>query len=233
MTDISSYLKKELLAQGADLVGFGDLSELPAQLRANLPVGICTAVKYPKEVIRGIAELPTREYFNWYNELNERLDKIVTHGAKVLQDAGHRALAKTREQVGYKEGDCETLLPHKTAATRAGLGWIGKCALLVTPEYGSMVRLSVILTDAPLDCARPVNASRCGSCTACVSACPGGAVLGANWSLGTPREAIFDPVKCLETALARTKQSFGEARSVCGKCIEICPYTRRYLNQED
>ena len=232
MSGISAFLRSELLSQGADLAGFGDLSGVPGELRAGLPVGVCVAVKYPKEVIRGIAELPTREYLNWYNELNERLDCIVTHGAKVLREAGYQALAKTREQVGYKEGGYETLLPHKTAATRAGLGWIGKCALLVTPQYGSMVRLSVILTNAPLNCAKPMNESQCGSCEACVKACPGGAVTGKAWSLGTPREVIFNPVKCLETALARTKMSFGEARSICGKCIEVCPYTRKYLRKE-
>ena len=47
----------------------------------------------------------------------------------------------------------QTALPHKTIATRAGIGWIGKSALLVTAKYGSAIRLSSILTDTPIETA--------------------------------------------------------------------------------
>ncbi|MCL1951971.1 MAG: 4Fe-4S dicluster domain-containing protein [Oscillospiraceae bacterium] len=231
MTDLTAFLSASLLSRGADLVGFGDLTALPADVREGLPVGVCVAVKYPKEVIRGIAEGPTRAYFEQYNTQNERLDELVTHGAETLQALGYQAIAKTRAQVACVETEYGTLLPHKTVATRAGLGWIGKCALLVTPQFGSMVRISTILTDAPLHCAEPVNASRCGDCMACANACPGGAVLGKNWDVNTPREAFYDAVKCRKTARALSLRSLEEEISLCGKCIEACPYTRRYLKE--
>lgn len=231
--DTGGFLKDELLSHGADLVGFGDLTGLPAEVREGLPVGVCVAVKYPKEVIRGIAELPTKEYFDQYNDLNEKLDALVALGAEALKSLGYQAVAKTREQVACVETEYSTLLPHKTVATRAGLGWIGKCALLVTPQYGSMVRISSLLTDAPLPCAKPVNESRCGSCMECTKACPGGAVLGRNWDVGMERGAFYDAAKCRRTARARALQSFGVEISQCGKCIEVCPHTRRYLDQED
>ena len=231
--DIGTFLKAELLRHGADLVGYGDLTALPAELRENLPVGVCVAVKYPREIIRGIADGPTQAYYEQYNALNEKLDGLVTLGSEALQTLGYQAIAKTREQVACVETEYSTLLPHKTVATRAGLGWIGKCALLVTPQYGSMVRISSILTDAPLPCAEPVNESRCGECMECTNACPGGAVSGKAWSAGTPREAFYDAVKCRRTARARALQSLGFEISQCGKCIEACPYTRRYLDQED
>jgi epoxyqueuosine reductase QueG len=63
--------------------------------------------------------------------------------------------------------DSQTLstgLPHKTTATLAGLGWIGKCALLVTERYGSAIRLTAVLTEAELPCGEPVSRSRCGAC---------------------------------------------------------------------
>jgi len=233
MNDISGFLKAELLCHGADLIGFGDLTALPAEVREGLPVGVCVAVKYPKEVIRGIAEGPTRVYYDWYNGLNERLDMLVTLGAEALEMLGYRAVAKTLAQVACVETEYQTLLPHKTVATRAGLGWIGKCALLVTPQYGSIVRISSILTDAPLKTAKPINESRCGKCMECTNACPGGAVLGVNWSVDTPREAFYDAIKCRQTARARALQGFGIEISQCGKCIEVCPYTRKYLATED
>jgi len=231
--DISGFLKMELLCHGADLVGFGDLTALPAEVREGLPVGVCVAVKYPKEIIRSIAELPTREYYECYDSLNAKLDMLVTLGAEALQMFGYKAIAKTMALVDQSATHYDTLLPHKTVATRAGVGWIGKCALLVTPQYGSMVRISSILTDAPLQCARPVNESHCGNCMECTKACPGKAILGKIWSIDTPREAIYDAIKCRKTARARALQGFGVEISQCGKCIEVCPYTQKYLETED
>ncbi|MDR0905471.1 MAG: epoxyqueuosine reductase, partial [Oscillospiraceae bacterium] len=137
MSDLTDKIRAELTRLGADIIGFGDLRELPPEVRGNLPVGISVAVKYPADVIRGISALPTRDYCDWYDKLNERLDAIVTQGAELLQSLGYSAIAQTREQVGFGENEDSTILPHKTVATRAGIGWIGKSALLVTEKYGS------------------------------------------------------------------------------------------------
>ena len=184
---------------------------------------------YPEGVIRGIAELPTQEYREWYDKLNERLDAIVTCGADMLRDMGYVAIAQTREHVGSGESSDNTRLPHKTVATRAGVGWIGKSALLVTEDYGSAIRLSSILTDAPLKTAMPVNESRCGDCLVCANACPAGAVSGKIWTAGVSRGELFDPVKCRKTARDRAKQGFGGGITICGKCIEVCPHTQKYI----
>ena len=227
MTKLAAMLKSELLLHGADMVGVGDLTALPPEVRQHLPVGICVAVAYPPAVIHGIAELPTAEYRDWYNRLNVRLDMLVTTGAELLRAAGYTAIAQTRAEVGNGERENHTLLPHKTVATRAGLGWIGKSALLITPEYGAMVRLSSILTDAPLPTAVPVNQSRCGDCTICTKACPGGAISGKEWTPGLPRDEFFNAEACRKTAQARAAKGFGGGETICGKCIEVCPYTRR------
>ena len=227
MSDLTHFIKEELLSHGADLVGVGDLTELPPEARQHMPVGISVAVKYPDEVIRGIAELPTQEYNDWYIKLNERLDMLVTLGAEALRTLGHTAIAMTRARVGNGEAEDSTVLPHKTVATRAGIGWIGKSALLVTEPYGSMVRLSSILTDAPLQTAAPVNTSKCGDCMACTKACPAGAVSGKVWTAGLYRDEFFDPVKCRAAARQRAKRGFGGGNTICGKCVEVCPYTRR------
>ena len=226
--DLTHKIRNELLRLGADIVGFGDLCELPGNVRENLPVGISVAVVYPGEVIRGIAELPTQEYREWYDKLNERLDMIVASGAEMLRAAGYRAIAQTRDYVGNGEKTDTTTLPHKTVATRAGIGWIGKCALLITEKYGSAVRLSSILTDAPLDTGMPINESRCDGCMVCVDVCPAGAVSGKSWEINLYHDEFFDPIKCRKTARERAKQGFGGEITICGKCIEACPYTRRY-----
>ena len=126
------------------------------------------------------------------------------------------------------EGDGATALPHKTVATRAGLGWIGHSALLVTPEFGKSVRLASVLTDAPFICAEPVQETRCGRCRKCVDACPAGAVTGHPWSPGIARNRMLDAAACREKA-STLAAGQGIDVTICGICILACPWTRRYL----
>ena len=230
MTDLNRTIEAELLSLGAERVGFGSLDELPDEERAGLPIGISVMVAYPPEVIRSIAELPSQQYCDWYDSLNERLDMLVTRGAEMLRELGYQAVAQTREHVGSGEEENSTILPHKTVARLAGIGWIGRCALLITKDHGSAVRLSSILTDAPLTPARPVTGSYCGTCQACRDACPAGALHGKNWAPGVERDELVDAVACRTVARERAAQGFGGVGiTICGKCIEVCPHTRRYL----
>lgn len=223
-------LLESLFAAGADLAGIGDLSELPQKVRYGMRFGIAVAVKYPKAVIHGIENGPTRDYFDHYHALNQKLDKLVTLGARLLTDAGYSAIAQTLSFVQYQQADFVSALPHKTVATRAGLGWIGKCALLVTPQFGSAVRISSIVTDAPLTASAPVDVSECGACTLCTRACPAGAVSGERWQPGVKREVLYDAQGCYKAARALSGRLLGEEITLCGKCIVVCPYTKRYLD---
>lgn len=232
MNNLTGYMKDELLGHGADLVGFGDLTGLPSDIRCELPVGICIAVKYPKKVICGIADLPTKEYYEHYNHINKGLDMLASLGADALKALGYKAVPQTRAYAEQFETDYGTLLPHKTVATRAGIGWIGKSALLVTEKFGSMIRISSILTDAPLKTAKPINKSKCGECRICTDVCPARAVSGKLWDITVPRDEFFNAAACRKTARERSKKGFDVEITLCGKCIEVCPYTRRYLNNE-
>jgi epoxyqueuosine reductase QueG len=231
--EINTLLKSTLLCNGADLVGYGDITEMSPNLRQGLPVGVVVALKFPKNIIMGIRDLPTKEYQGYKDFLNEKLDVLVELGAQILREAGFSAIPQTQPYVNRFKTDDVTLMPHKTVATRAGIGWIGKCALLVTEKFGSMIRISSILTDAPLETAKPVNKSRCGNCMDCADACPAGAVSGSLWSAGMQLEDLFNAVACRKTMSERSLQGFGVDTTTCGKCIEICPYTRSYLNKKE
>lgn len=223
--NLGEELKACLVANGASLCGFGDVSQA---VSGDLKTGVSVAVALPGEIVRQLPDGPTREYRAAYDSLNETLDRIVTAGADFLRQRGYRAFAQTTEAV--REFGCyRTALPHKTVATRAGLGWIGKCALLVTEPYGSAVRLSSLLTDVPLVCGKPFDESRCGSCTACRDVCPGMAVSGKPWRLGVDRDEFFDPLACRGAARKLAAEKLHEEITLCGKCIAACPYTQKYL----
>ena len=230
MKILTSELSSLLHNEGASLVGFGDISALDYQ---GFTSCVALAVMIPAKVIAGIKNGPTRDYFDSYHELNARLNDLAELAAKYLSDRGHRALPQTTTTVVESPG-YRTPVPHKTCATRAGLGWIGKSTLLVTEEYGPAVRLSSVLTDAEFDSvSEPINVSRCGSCTACASACPGQAIKGALWDVNAPLESLVDVEDCRKAARALAADMIGEQITLCGKCIETCPYTRAYLKKEN
>lgn len=96
---------------------------------------------------------------------------------------------------------------------------------------GSAVRLSSLVTDAPLPCGTPVTESRCGACTACTNACPGRAVSGELWSPQKDRDSFFHPLNCRSAARRLAAEKIGREVTLCGQCIYACPYTQRYLKK--
>ena len=192
---------------------------------------VVAAIALPLDIIDDIPIGPTPAYMDTYNRYNARLDQMSDAAAELLRQEGYRALPLTRANSSWDHESMTSPFPYKTAATRAGLGWIGKCALLVTPDYGSAVRLTVTLTDAPLNVAQPVTQSRCGSCTACMEACPGHAIQGALWEAGMPRNLLVNAAVCQQTAGDFSQKTLGRRTTICGRCFAACPYTKAYVNR--
>lgn len=210
---------------GAALFGVANLNGL---IDSTMTTGISVAVPVPVNIIEDLKTAPTKEYYDMYHTLNQKLNDIVTAGAVFLTQKGYQAFANTTKVVKYDE-EWRTPLPHKTVATRAGLGWIGKSCLLVTPEYGSAIRLSSLITDAPLPYDTPITESRCGGCTQCVKHCPAQALTGTLWTAGMPREELFHREACKKVQTERMKAATGIDTDLCGMCFAVCPYTNRYL----
>jgi epoxyqueuosine reductase len=226
-TEISDSLK----GNGADLVGFADATCLPVEVTDGLPRAVSIAVALDPAVIRDIRDGPTARYFAEYSRVNTLLGRLGEQVARILTEAGYRArpIPATTEQI-----DRTTLsvkLQHKTVATRAGLGWIGKSGLLVTREYGSAVRLASVLTDAELEAGTPTDASNCGDCRQCAVSCPARAITGRDWEPGLPREYIYSAAACFQMAREFAGRT-GIKATICGICINACPWTQRYLTRE-
>lgn len=224
---IENEINQHLRTQGASLVGFADLAVLPSDARYGLPRAVAFSVVLDSQVVRSIAEGPTVEYYAECERANILLGELGASLADLLRQRGFRAVASAATGVGIDQNTHSTVLPHKTVATLAGLGWIGKCALLVTPEHGSAIRLNRVLTDAPLKTATPTTQSRCGNCRACVDACPGNAPTGENWNVTKHRDTFFDPFSCRRAARKIAKQRTGIADTFCGICMAVCPYTKK------
>lgn len=114
----------------------------------------------------------------------------------------------------------------KAWAARAGLGWIGKSSNLITKDYGSWVFLGEILLNVELEYDNEPVADHCGSCTACLDACPTGAIV---------EPYVVDSRSCISygTIELRTNE-LPESISGnldgwfygCDICQEVCPWNR-------
>ena len=228
--DLSFKLKKYLLNNGASEVGFADITHFTP--KKELCYGVVFYIAYPKEIIRNMQNAPTHEYLKELISLNSRLDELGEKCEEYLIYNGYKAYAQTKKRLGTDFGEFNSFeLPHKTIATRAGLGWIGKSALFTTSKYGSALRLSSVLTNAPLTIGTPILKSKCGKCKKCKEACLGGAISGIEWNYKLKRNDFYDDKKCEKYALKVSKENLGKADTVCGKCIYACPHTQKYIKK--
>jgi epoxyqueuosine reductase QueG len=169
---------------------------------------------------------PTHPYAAEYVRLNNRIDRLVAALASEFGQRGFSArplLSSERTDRVRIAGD----FPHKTVATRAGLGWIGRNCQLVTRTHGPWIRLGSVFTDMQLPCGTPVEQGSCGGCTRCVDACPSGALKGAVWRAGLPREAMLDVAVCDGWKKQHYVQY--EEGHVCGICSASCPFGLKTL----
>jgi epoxyqueuosine reductase len=230
MPGLNEEITKYLTASGAALAGFAGLSVLEEDACDGFPRAVVIAIALKPEVIAGITLGPTPPYYAEYKQVNGLLDRLAAQTAQFLEQRGFKA--KVRPATFEEDkAHLAAKLPHKTAATLAGLGWVGKNGLLVTEKYGPAVRLATVLTDAPVTTGQPVIKSLCRRCKSCIEACPARALTGKDWEPGRERETLVDAYACREMARKLTQRLLGEAVSICGLCITACPYTRKYLKK--
>ena len=231
MIELEAY--KELL--DIDHIGVADLTPYQDEIRAEFGDAVCG---FPRSVTMGITlpfavvdqlgekdDGPARLNYSRhaYDVINQRLDVAASRLASDLQRSGARVLPIPASQ-SVDSDRLYAAVSHKMGAHLAGLGWIGKSCLLITPQFGPRVRWATILTTVPFNPTGAPQAEKCGGCTQCVDICPAQAYTGRAYQMGEPRHLRFDVHKC-RAYLGQMEETYGVP--TCGKCLIVCPYGRK------
>lgn len=114
---------------------------------------------------------------------------------------------------------------ERVYAQQAGVGFVGKHTLLITPAYGSWVLLAELITDVDLDLDQP-STSQCGSCTRCIDACPTGA-LDEPFRLNAGRCISYLTIEHKGAPVEDLRSQIGDWVFGCDVCQEVCPYNQK------
>jgi epoxyqueuosine reductase len=151
---------------------------------------------------------------DYHDVIHERLKKLVA----VVEELAPGAVAR-----GVV--DSAPLLEREFAQL-AGLGWIGKNTLLLNKHRGSYFFLAALLTDQELAYDEPFTADHCGTCTACLDACP---------TKAFPQPYVLDATRCISYLTIELREEIpvdlrpgiGDWLFGCDICQEVCPWNAK------
>jgi epoxyqueuosine reductase len=247
--DLTNLLKQEAIRLGFDLVGAcpavspagyhrlrdwidagyaGEMSYLPGRL---------DAYKHPDHVLDGTRSLiMLGMHYRTAQPIapTPGLGRISRYawGPADYHDIIHERLAGLREFLVQQAPDATVRgvvdtapLLEREFARLAGLGWIGKNTMLIDRQAGSWFFLAALLTDLQLTYDASHEADHCGTCRACLDACPTGAF---------PRPGVLDATKCISYLTIELRGSIpvglrdglGDWLFGCDICQEVCPWNR-------
>jgi epoxyqueuosine reductase len=145
----------------------------------------------------------------------------------VIKDKLKLLLAYIKEEIGDVTGrafvDSAPVL-DKAWAAKSGLGWVGKHSNLLTQQVGSYYFIAELIIDLELDYDTPVT-SHCGTCTACIDACPTEAIVEPYVVDGSKCISYFT-IELKDNISTEFKDKFNDWMFGCDICQDVCPWNR-------
>lgn len=247
--DLTVRLRGEAFRLGFDLVGAASAIEPPsfARLRQWLADGFAgqmtymagraDAYQHPRHVLEGARSLlmlamvyrtvepvpaepgqGTVSRYAWgedyHDVLRQRLHQLADFHRALVPEAAVRGVVDTAP------------LLEREFARLAGLGWIGKNTMLIDRRLGSWLVLGSLLTSEPLVYDVPIEQGYCGTCRACLDACPTGALV-EPYRLDARKCISYLTIESREQTPVEYREALGARLFGCDACQDVCPWNRR------
>ncbi|GAA6134775.1 tRNA epoxyqueuosine(34) reductase QueG [Oceaniserpentilla sp. 4NH20-0058] len=223
---LQAWLAKNYHGEMAYMADHGDMRYRPEKLHPETYRIITLRMDYMAPEVQTIRVLnnPNQAYISRYalgRDYHKLMRKRITQLGKKIEQAieGLNITPNMRAFV-----DSAPVL-ERGLAQKSGMGWIGKNAMLINPKAGSYFFLGELFTNLPLPIDEPYTDMNCGSCSACIPACPTGAIVDNH---------IVDGRKCisyltieLKTAIpVELRSKMGNRIFGCDDCQLCCPWNK-------
>lgn len=229
--DLLTLINEVASTYQIDDLGFASVLPLIDLMRLDgAQTGMFNAISllasFPKEAAHERDDEDYDELYCAFANANKRLSQAGAEIALTIRSGGYKAWAVPPAKRAVKELGLGAL-SHKAVARLAGLGWIGRSGLLVSPTYGPRARLTTVLTDAPLSPNGRVLSNGCGDCRICIDSCPNHALRYLDFGdHPTAREDIFDWKACEKGCQIKIPGTDFSVRT-CSRCLTSCPIGER------
>ncbi len=151
---------------------------------------------------------------DYHDLIRDRLHSLADFHRQQAPAAGVRGVVDTAP------------LAEREFAQLAGLGWIGKNTMLINRKLGSWLFLAALLTTEELEPDEPTETDRCGTCRACLDACPTEALIDA-YQCDARRCISYLTIELRESIPAELRSPIGDRLFGCDACQEVCPWNRQ------
>lgn len=215
----SKQVKELMFSLGADLCGIASIDRFSTAPKGYHPLDVlptCKSVisfgcRFPVGTLICNSHIP---YTRVRNSITPKMDAIALDFCIEMekQKIVCVPIPTNESQWDNNTGRWRSVVSQKHAAQAAGLGTIGRHSLLITPEFGSMIWLGMVLSEKEFEPDK-MKGSICNNCNLCVEACPANALNGSEIKQQTCWDFAFgdDPEEQIW-------------RISCHKCRDVCPY---------
>jgi epoxyqueuosine reductase len=232
---LSNKIKNIAESEGIDIIRITDASPFDNyNVQNSVRRSPHLSVKQPRAIIICGIYIGGFSLPDWDNPIIGKTNRLFLSGYYSDVVKPIQSILNFLTENGYEAKMCDSfqsndsILPLKLAAVRAGIGWQGKNTLFISPVFGSFLALGGIITNAELEFDNGIQKDQCGTCEACIKACPTGAL---NTPYKLNRQICLSNILEIETECKEVSSLIGNMIFGCEICQEICPWNKKHIQK--